>query len=128
MCICVSLSGYEITCNTIWDFALLTKLKCSVILLLLLPMVKHAIDSPLKYTKYYSIWQISVIHWCCVCIAPWNWAQSGKKLIVTFMVHAMCIQCRVWTLPWSFMHSVVTTKSFGQTLCRGRLSMSYWFK
>lgn len=82
----------------------------------------------LEVQKTLSIYQISMINWCCVCIAPWNWAQSGKELIVTFMVHAMCIQCRVWTLPWSLMHSVVTPKRSGQRLCRGRVPMSYWLK
>lgn len=81
-------------------------------------------NAPFYCRRHYP----QLINWCCVCIAAWNWAQSGKKLIVTFMVHAMCIQCRVWTLPWSLMHSVVTPKRFGQRLCRGRVSMSHWLE
>lgn len=101
--------------------------ECSVILLTLLSIVRH-VRQFLQVKKTLTIWQISVMKWYCVCIAPWNWAQPGKKLIVTFMVHAMCIQCRVWTLPWSLMHSVATPKRLGQRLCRGRVFMSYWFK
>lgn len=89
-------------------------------------MIRPYIDSP-WCTEYPVIGEITVINWFYVFIAPWNWAQSGKKLIVTFMVHAVCIQCGVWTFTWSLMHSVVTSKRFGQRLCRGSVPMYHWF-